>query len=279
MVRSEADPLRQVLVCPPGPEFLGVRDGEAHSIPFPADPVRVREQYRELTGTMAEAGAAVVEVPELEGHPNSLFTRDSALVVDDGYVRLRMGLPTRRGEEAWMASNLAGLGLSEVGRIGGPGSPDPAATLEGGDVILAGNVAFVGLSDRSNRAGVEALEKILSHRGFQVRVAPIPPTFMHIGGAMSLVAPDAVLACPAVFADGFFEGFRVIGIPCARGGESGANVICLGPGEVVANLGDGPEAPEALASAGIRVHGLDLSEYRKGDGGPTCMILPLDRGS
>jgi N-dimethylarginine dimethylaminohydrolase len=29
----------------------------------------------------------------------------------------------------------------------------------------------------------------------------------------------------------------------------------------------------------MTVHGLDLSEFRKGGGGPTCLILPVTRGS
>ena len=33
-----------------------------------------------------------------------------------------------------------------------------------------------------------------------------------------------------------------------------------------------------LDARGVSVRGVDLSEFRKGAGGPTCLILPVDRG-
>jgi N-dimethylarginine dimethylaminohydrolase len=32
-----------------------------------------------------------------------------------------------------------------------------------------------------------------------------------------------------------------------------------------------------LRRAGFRVHPLDLSEFVKGTGGPSCLVLPLER--
>ena len=46
-----------------------------------------------------------------------------------------------------MADIHASCGVPCAGAIGGPG------TLEGGDVILAGEVAFVGVSSRTNAEG------------------------------------------------------------------------------------------------------------------------------
>jgi len=60
-------------------------------------------------------------------------------------------------------------------------------------------------------------------------------------------------------------------------GPSSANVICLAPNEVLANEAENRETIDALDARGVRVQGVDLSEFRKGAGGPTCLILPLER--
>lgn len=278
MVRSEGAPLRSVVVCPPGEEYSAPVDREHHNIPTAPDAEASSAQHRALRDLLQGEGARVHCLPELPGHPNSVFTRDAALVVDRGYVRLRMGLESRRGEEGWIAGFLDELGLEEVGRIGVNGSADRAGTVEGGDVILAGDVAFLGRSERSNPEGLRQLWGVLGRLGYEVRVAEIEPRFMHIGGAMSLVGERTVIACRDVFPAGYFRGFEVIEIPSERSGSAGANVICLGEKRVVAHTGDDSRAADALHRAGVQVLPLDLSEFRKGDGGPTCLILPVERG-
>ncbi len=269
MMRNEGDPLRRVVVCPPGREYVTYDDPRAHNIAEPADLARAQEQHARLREVLALHGAEVVVVPELPGHPNSVFTRDPIVVTPEGFVELHIGLPTRRGEEAWLARHLESLGVPHVGRI------EPPGTLEGGDVILAGRVAFMGRSSRSNASGVQQMGDLLGRMGYEVRVAMVPDRYLHIGGAMSMVAPERVLACAGVFPEGFFAGFEVIEVP-ADTFVSG-NVICLRPNEVVAEASQ-DVVIDRLVGADVRVHALDLSEFIKGSGGPTCLILPVERG-
>jgi dimethylargininase len=180
-----------------------------------------------------------------------------------------MGLKTRRGEEDWMASALDSLGVPCAGKIENPG------TVEGGDVILAGEVAFVGLSERTNRSGARQLSRLLMDMDYKVRVLSLPLPHLHIGGAMSVIGPKTVVCCRQVFPRGFFDGLEVVAIPCPE--ASSANVIALGNRGVIVERGC-PGAAQALTKAGFTVHSLDLSEFVKGRGGPTCLIMPVDRG-
>jgi dimethylargininase len=209
-----------------------------------------------------------MDVSELSGHPNSVFTRDVAVVTPRGYIQLRMGLPSRRGEEAWMASFLESCGEPRAGAIEAPG------TVEGGDVVLSGGVAFVGHSARTNREGVRQLGALLEKMDYDVRVSKVEG-YLHLGGAMSAVAPERVVACRGDYPAGFFDGFDVVWVE--KRGPSSANVICLAPNEILANEAENLETMEALDARGVRVQGVDLSEFRKGAGGPTCLILPLER--
>jgi len=266
VLRDEGDRLTRVVVSTPRWEYFQISDPRAHNVNQVADPARTQAQHRELAAAMARSGAAVMDAPELSGHPNSVFTRDVSVLTPRGYIQLRMGLPSRRGEETWMASFLESCGEPRAGAI------EPPGTVEGGDVILSGEIAFVGQSKRTNREGVRQLSALLEKMDYDVRVAKVEG-YLHLGGAMSAVAPERAVACRGDYPSGFFDGFDVVWVE--KRGPSSANVICLGPNEVLANEAENLETMEALDARGVRVQGIDLSEFRKGAGGPTCLILPL----
>jgi dimethylargininase len=268
-VRSEGDRLRRVIVCAPRREYFRVDNLEAHNIEAVADPAAARKQHAELQAALRESGARVIGLPELAGHPNSVFARDACLVTPGGYIRLRMGLPTRRGEEDWLAAAAEAHGVPPAGAIEAPG------TVEGGDVILAGQVAFVGRSARTNASGLRQLTRLLGKVGYEVRSLLLPGSRLHIGGEMSLAGPKTVLCYRGLFPRGFFDGFETIEIP--ESGTASANIIALGEGRVIVEKRNGA-AIRALEAAGFAVRALDLSEFVKGRGGPSCLIMPLERG-
>ncbi len=221
-----------------------------------------------MKALLRDYGAEVIDLDELDGHPNSIFTRDAALCTPQGYIQLRMGLESRRGEEEWLAQALEKHGEPKAGEIQTPG------TVEGGDVILAGTVAFIGHSKRTNEEGVRQLSSLLSNMGYEVRTIPIPPPHLHIGGVMSLIGPHHVLCCRDFFAEGVLNGFDRIDMDYEM--FVSGNVICLGYGELIAEASN-TGAIQALEGGGVQVHVLDLSEFVKGRGGPTCLIMPLER--
>jgi dimethylargininase len=270
MVKNEGDRLERVIVCEPKKEYFHVPDPKAHNIGQVADRTRAIAEHRHLQALLRQSGCRVVNIKELAGHPNSVFARDTSLVTPRGYIKLRMGLRTRRGEEGWAAAAMDSLGVPCAGEIGEPG------TVEGGDVILADKVAFVGLSKRSNQSGIRQLSRLLMSMGYEVRSLSLSGPHLHIGGAMSLVSPDTVLCYQGIFPKGFLHGFRTIEIPEVE--SSSANVIALGDQEVILEKKN-TVALKSLKKAGFKVHSLNLSEFLKGRGGPTCLILPVDRSA
>jgi dimethylargininase len=269
MLKSEGDRLTRVIVCTPRREYYDAEDRSAHNIHEAADPAMALAQHDQLKADLAAAGCEVIDVPELPGHPNSVFTRDTAVCTPAGFVALRMGLPSRRGEDVWMAGSLEAAGEALAGQIVDPG------TVEGGDVILAGDVAFVGLSGRTNSEGARQLSCLLAGMGYEVRLATVPPSHLHLGGGMSLVGPKSILCCNGEFPEGLFRGFDVISVE--RRDFASGNVICLRENEVLADASGDPEVVCRLERKGVRVSRIDLSEFRKGAGGPSCLILPVER--
>lgn len=270
MAYHEGAFLRKVVICTPGPAFFGVRadDLSAHNFHATIDAAAALKQHHLLQETLAVCGAEVTALEEPSGQPNAVFVQDVAVATASGCIRMRMGLPTRQGEVSWMATALAALGVPEIGHIEAPG------TAEGGDVILAGDVAFVGLSGRTNAEGVRQLSSLLGALGYAVRVIPVPTSFLHLGGVMSVIGPQQIVAGTDVLPEGVLAGFELVEL--SRWDFTGGNVITLGPAEVIAEQHNEPVIA-ALLRAGIKVHALDLFEFVKGGGGPSCLILPLAR--
>ncbi len=269
MLRSEGGRLVRVVVSTPANAYFDVADLAANNMNEEADRARTLDEMASLVSVMRDFGADVIDVPELAGHPNSVFPRDVVLGTPRGYITLRMGLETRRGEEQWMARALDDFGEPCAGTITAPG------TVEGGDVILAGSVAFVGLSHRTNEEGVRQLTTLLTPMGYEVRTARVPEQYLHIGGLMSAIGPTHLIASRGTVPRELFDGFEVIWVDPE--GPSSGNVICLRDHEVIANAAENQHAIDTLEEHGVRVHRIELGEFRKGAGGPTCLILPVER--
>lgn len=268
MLRNEGDRLSRVVVCTPRSEYFCVNNYKAHNITQLADQNKAKQQHDKLKSILAGFGCEVIDIPELPSHPNSVFMRDTALCTPKGYIKLKMGLSTRRGEEVWIAQVLDSIGEPHAGSIKEPG------TVEGGDVILAGSVAFIGHSPRTNEDGVKQLSSLLSAMNYEVRSITMHLPYLHIGGAMSIIGPKYALCCHEVFPDDFFNGFDKVEVfsdtfICG-------NVICLGNNELIADIAN-IRAVKELRGAGFIVHAIDLSEFVKGAGGPSCLIMPVER--
>jgi dimethylargininase len=270
VLRSEADRLKRVIVCSPREEYFNVTDPAAHNITTVADRKTTRDQHDRLKGLLRSFGAEVIDVPELAAHPNSVFTRDTALCTPEGYIELLPGIETRRAEGGWMASHLDKLGESKVGEIAHPG------TVDGGDVLLLGRVAFVGLTARTNTEGCRQLSHYLEKMGYEVRRILLPETVLHLDKVMMPVCPGKLLVCTDMVPQTELQGFDILGIRFS--GVSTANIICLGEGELI--LGHtNREAMRVLDRKAFKIHLLDVSEFIKGAGGPNCLILPVERES
>lgn len=268
MLKDEGDRLTRVVVCSPGQEYLGVEDLKVHNIARRANPQRAKKQHNQLKSTMKTFGAEIIDVDELKSHPNSVFTRDTSVCTPQGYIQLRMGLESRRSEEEWMGQTLERLGEPLAGIIHPPG------TVEGGDIILAGSVAFLGCSARTNKSGVRQISSLLRRIGFEIRKASIPPPHFHLGGLMSVIGPQQVLCCKGFFERDFFKGFDLVEVDYQM--FVSGNVICLGNGQLIAEASNA-SVIESLDKQRFKVHSLDLSEFLKGQGGPSCLIMPLER--
>ena len=136
------------LVRRPGPRLA---DGVVtHIDRSPIDLDLAIEQWTAYCAALPAAGWDVVEVEPADDCPDAVFIEDAVVVHGDLAVITRPGALERRGETAGAERAVRDLGLRVV-RIEEPG------TLDGGDVLRAGDTAYVGLGGRTNGIGIQQL--------------------------------------------------------------------------------------------------------------------------
>ncbi|MCD6107312.1 MAG: hypothetical protein J7J57_03810 [Caldisericaceae bacterium] len=268
MAKNKGNKLTEAIISTPIHEYFHVKNLGRHNITLLPDKNKAIKQHNELKKTMQNFECHIIDVKELKGHPNSVFVKDTAICTSNGYIKLRMGLASRRGEEQWISKTLESLNIPLIASLKEP------ATAEGGDVVLAGKIAFIGHSSRTNKEGTTAISRILSNMGYKTRIANVPLPFLHIGGAMTALDSNCIVHCKQVFPDDFFKDFKEIEVPCNT--FISGNVINLGKNEVIAEASN-TLLIRTLQKNGYIVHSIDLSEYVKGTGGPSCLVLPVKR--
>jgi len=223
----------------------------------PIDIARAREQHRAYEACLAGLGVEVISLAAEPKYPDAVFVEDAAIVLDEIAVMTRMGASSRRGESESLARALE--------RFRPLCSMHEPATLDGGDVMVAGKTLFVGVTARSNGAGIGQLAAEVEPFGYRVRPVVVEGC-LHLKSACSYIG-DAVLVHRPWVDAAAFAGMRLLDVP----EECGANVLAIG--ETVLVPAVAPRTAELLSGLGRQVKPIDNSELMKAEGALTCCSL------
>ena len=273
--QTMVEPLRRVLVRrPPSDTSDWQRFG------WRAEPAAtgMAEEHERFCGLLEEAGAEVLVAPS--STLDAIYAFDPAIVSDAGAVLLRPGKPERADEVDATAAELERLGVPVVGRLDAP------ALAEGGDTAWLDERTFlVGRGYRTNQAGIDALERILSVEtiAFDLPHFHGPGEVMHLLSLFSPLDRDLVVAYPRLMPVALVQlfdarGVEIVAVPDDEFPTMGSNVLALGPRRALA-LEHNVETRKRLERAGVDVTVYRGGELSKGDGGPTCLTRPLLRAS
>ena len=269
MKKNEGCRLVRVVVCAPRQEYFNSADDPTrYNCYGTADKKKAVQQHKNLRTAIEDFGAEVINLEEMPGHPHSIFTRDMAVFTAEGYIKVRMRIGPRRGEEDWMAKFLDGRGEPCVGKI------KESGTVEGSDVLIVGSVAFVSITQRTNVDGVIQISDILKTMGYDVRPVVLPSYYSHLDQVIGVLGPDRVICRAHLFPYDYFRGFEVFNI---NGRNHNVNLICLGGNKIIASASN-PELIRAAEEAGVEVIVLELSELTKRAVVPNCLIMPIKHG-
>jgi dimethylargininase len=224
------------------------------------DLAKANQQHHQYEALLAELGANVVSLPAEPDYPDSVFVEDPAVVVDEVAVMTRMGAASRRGESESLARTL------EIYRpLRWLREP---ATLEGGDVMRIGRTLYVGVSHRTNSAGIEQLTSELGPLGYSVVPVSVRGA-LHLKTACCSLGDGAILANRAWLDLDALSQFRIVDV--APGEGRAANVLMVGGSVIIP--ASFQRTAEILAGEGLRVRTLDVSELMKAEAGVTCSSL------
>jgi dimethylargininase len=226
----------------------------------PIDPARAARQHESYVEALRSRGCAIVQLPVLDDHPDSVFVEDTALVFDELAVLTRPGAVSRRGEVETVAAALA--------RYRPVAAIEAEGTLDGGDVLRIDRDVYVGRSARSNDAGIAQLRALLAGHGYRVHALDTRDC-LHLKSAVTQVAPDAVLVQPRWLDPAPFAGLRIIEVDPAE--EHAANALRVGGGIVYPDCF--PRTLARLEAAGVEATLVDVSELQKAEGAVTCCSL------
>ena len=225
----------------------------------PVDASLALAQWEGYVEALRSAGWEPVELPLLDGCPDGVFVEDVLVVYDGIGVVTRPGAAARRAEPAGVEEEAAALGL-DVARIEAP------ATLDGGDVLCVGTTVYVGLTGRTDAAGLEQLRTILEPRGATVVPVPVERA-LHLKSVATALPDGTVVGWPPLIDDATVFA-RFVEVP----EEPGAHVVVLG-GDRVLMASGAPRSAELFASLGFEPVVVDIGEFEKVEGCVTCLSV------
>lgn len=215
------------------------------------------EQHKQYERSLAALGVRVISLPEQPEMPDAVFVEDPLVVVDEVAIVTRMGSPSRRAESDSLADAISGF--RPVRRMLDP------ATLEGGDVMRIGRDVFVGLSGRTNSAGVQQLTRELEPFGYRVRPVEVRGC-LHLKSACCSLGDGKILANRAWLDPAPLRDYRIVDV--AAGEPGAANILRIG--DTVIMPASFPNTQDIVRGEGLEVRTVDISELMKAEAAVTC---------
>ena len=217
------------------------------------DPERARVEHAGYVSALEDAGYRVITLAADEAHPDCPFVEDAAVVVGGVALAARPGAPSRRGEVAAVAAELAShFPTREV---------EAPATLDGGDVLQVGDRIFAGRSARTNDEGIRRLGDVAGREVTPVDVVGA----LHLKSVVDVLAPDTVVALPGAVDEAAFAGLRVI--------DGEPNLLQLAGATGVLVAAHCRDTARAVTAAGFDPVLVPVDEFAAADGGLTCLSI------
>lgn len=221
------------------------------------------KQHDKYIETLKSCGVDVTVLEANEEFPDSCFVEDVALCTKKCVIVTRPGAMSRREEimQLDMQETLKKF-FSNIEYIKEPG------TIEAGDIMMVGDQFYIGLSERTNESGAKQMIDILEKYELSGTVVPLKEV-LHLKTGVSYLENNNLLVAGEFVNSTLFKDFNKIVIDK----EESYSANCIWVNDTVLIPKGYPKTKEAIENKGYKVVEVDTSEYRKIDGGLSCLSL------
>jgi len=228
-----------------------------HPMRHTIDVERARSQHKAFCDILSELGLDVIHLPRDDRFADSCFVEDTAVIAGQKALICRLAKTSRQGEEEAVEVMLRQY-LS-TSRVVAPG------TVEGGDVIHHQETLICGITQRTNRLGIQQMEKHL-----EVPVVTIENSqIIHLKSHVTYLSRDTFVAIKSMAQHPVLKGFAILIVPDEEG--YAANTLTIGDTVLIPK--GYPQTKSLINKAGFTVVTLDMSEFTKCEGALTCLSL------
>jgi len=254
-------PLSRAIVRLPGPTFAAGLTSAALGAPHLDTAL---EQHALYCQALRQCGLSVCTLPADGAYPDGTFVEDTAVIATRMAIVTRPGAPSRAGEVSSIRPVLAELEL-DVHDI------EPPGTVDGGDVCLAEEHFFIGVSRRTNEEGARQLAALVNSRGYHSSIIDVrrSRSLLHLKSGIAYLGEGRLVVTPELAQSAQLRGYERVLI--AVGEEYAANCVRINDHVLIA--ADHPRFAATLDALGYKLLPLAMSEFRKMDGGLSCLSL------
>ncbi len=221
------------------------------------------KQHDKYIATLAELGLEVTQLEADERYPDSCFVEDPAVVMENCAVITNPARDSRNGEKVEILDVIKKFyDDSQIFHIEAPG------TMEGGDIMQVGKHFYVGLSDRTNPEGAKQFNDIVTKFGYTSSTVPVTEG-LHLKDFAIYLENNNMLVSGEFVNKADFAKYNKVEIPV----EEAYAANCIWVNDTVIVPKGYPAVLAAVQSLGYKTLLVDTSEYRKLDGGLSCLSL------
>lgn len=219
------------------------------------------KQHDAYIEALETCGLSVTVMEAEEDYPDGMFVEDVALVMPGLAVVTRPGADSRRGETVTMQTQLKQF-FNQIEIIEAPG------TVDAGDIMMVGKHFYIGLSERTNAAGAEQMIGHLRKHGYDGSTVTISEG-LHFKSSVSYLENNNIVVTGELVEKSELASFNPVVITTED--AYSANSVWVNDRVLVPT--DYPATGEKIQAAGYEIIELDVSEFRKLDGGLSCLSL------
>jgi dimethylargininase len=218
-------------------------------------------QHQNYIEALKQCGVQITLLDADEAFPDSTFVEDTALMTPHCAIITNPGADSRKGEVVQMKSVISQF-RDHIEHIEAPG------TVEAGDIMMVGSHYYIGISARTNEVGAQQMIDILNRydmTGSMVSLSEV----LHLKTGMSYLENNHLIACGEFLTKAEMQQYTILAID----DDESYSANCIWVNDTVIVPAGYPKAQATIEAAGYKTLAVDVSEFRKIDGGLSCLSL------